>query len=103
MTNNQPPQKEAMPSPTVAVPPNSASSSSALGEKHAEQGKHEKLHAAVKKNWNKLSDEDINLYETSPDRFFSKVKDLHGINQEDAKKKMGEIKTSCGCGTEKAA
>jgi hypothetical protein len=62
-----------------------------------------KLHAEIKKTWNKLSDDEIKLYETQPDQFFDKVKTKQGVNRDDADKKMATMKTSCGCGTEKAA
>jgi uncharacterized protein YjbJ (UPF0337 family) len=66
--------------------------------------KGEKLHAEIKKNWSKLSDEEIRLYEKQPDQFFGKVKEKHGVSKEDAQKRLTEMKSSCGCGgTEKAA
>lgn len=58
---------------------------------------------AIKRVWNKLSDEEVKLYEKQPDQFFSKVKEKYNITMEDAQKRMKEIKASCGCSTEKVA
>lgn len=63
----------------------------------------DKLHAEIKKNWGRLSDEEIKLHSSQPDQFYSKLKEKHGVNKEDAQKRLSEIKTSCGCGSEKAA
>lgn len=69
------------------------------------QGKDPKamLADSIKKTWNKLSDDDIKLYDNQPDQFFDKLKTKHGITREDANKTLRELKTSCGCGSEKAA
>lgn len=59
--------------------------------------------AEMQKSWDKLSPEDMKLYETSPDKFFGVLKDKQGVTRENAEKRLTEIKNSCGCGTEKAA
>jgi len=61
------------------------------------------LNAAVKKEWNKLTDEDINLYATQKDLFFKKVEEKQQIKPEASRKKMQEIEASCGCSSVKAA
>ena len=63
----------------------------------------EKIIAEIKKTWNKLSDDEIKMYETQPEKFFEKVKVKQGINRDEAAKQLKTIKTSCGCGSEKAA
>ncbi len=61
------------------------------------------LDAEIKKTWNKLSDDDIQLYETQPAQFFDKLKTKHGVTREDANKTLRELKVSCGCDSSKAA
>ena len=60
------------------------------------------LRTEIKKTWSKLSDEDVKLYDRQPDLFFKRIKEKHDLNQEDAQKKLDQIKQSCGCGTSKA-
>lgn len=59
----------------------------------------------IKEIWHTLTDEDINLYEKQEENFLNKVKEKHGVNKEDAQKRLKEIKESCGesCVDEKAA
>ena len=61
------------------------------------------ISAEIKKSSSKLSDDDIKLYATQPDTFFSKLKEKQGVSREDAQKRLAEIKTGCGCGSAKAA
>ena len=65
--------------------------------------KAEKLHAEIKKHWNKLTDEEIKLYDKHPDQFFGKVKEKHGTSKEEAHKHLTAMKATCGCASEKAA
>lgn len=81
------------------APANTAGATNATPE----QMKVEKLQAEIKKNWSKLSDADIKLYDKQPDQFFAKVKELYGTSKEDAQKRLTEIKATCGCGSSKAA
>lgn len=58
----------------------------------------------IRKVWSKITDQDIALYEDQPDQFFLKLKEKHGVSQEDAQKRLKAMKTACGsCGTQKAA
>jgi uncharacterized protein YjbJ (UPF0337 family) len=50
----------------------------------------------IKKAWNKLTDEDVGLYETQPEKFFARVKDKHGFSREQAEKRLENIKETCG-------
>lgn len=95
MSNYDQTQKTAAPAGTQQARPASTQQQSESGEK---------LRAEIKKNWSKLSDEEIKLHEKQPDQFFGKVKEKHGVSKEDAQKRLTEMKSSCGCGgTEKAA
>lgn len=62
-----------------------------------------KMNAEIKKTWNRLSDDDVKLYEKQPEQFFSRLKEKHNVSKEDATKRLSEIKAACGCSTEKAA
>lgn len=57
----------------------------------------------IKKAWNKLSDEDVALYENQPDQFFARVKEKHGFSREQTEKRLENIKQTCGsnCGSDK--
>jgi hypothetical protein len=81
----------------------SSNTSGAACSSDSKQNNSAMMASEIKKVWNKLSDEDIKLYEKQPDQFFAKVKEKHNVSTEDAQKRMKEIKASCGCTTEKAA
>lgn len=59
----------------------------------------------IKKAWNKLTDDDVNLYENQPELFFARVKDKHGVTREQAETRLQAIKDTCGsaCDSEKVA
>lgn len=63
----------------------------------------EAMHAEIKKNWGKLTDDEIKLHDKQPDQFFSKVKEKYGLIKEDAQKKLAEIKANCRSCSGKAA
>jgi hypothetical protein len=84
---------------TSSVQPGNAPASV---EKHPERAKNDTLTAEIKKSWNKLSDEDVRLYDRNPEQFFGKLKELHGVSKEDAQKRLAEIKTASASG-ERAA
>jgi uncharacterized protein YjbJ (UPF0337 family) len=102
MTNNNQNQGQKM------APSDRAEESGAKRENESPQrGEREtadKMRAEMKKAWNKLTDEDVVLYEKQPEQFFTKVKEKHGASREEAQKRLTEIKAACGsCGTDKAA
>lgn len=72
-------------------------------EGKSEQDKAAMMNVEIKKVWNKLTDEDIKLYDRQPDQFFSKLKEKHSVSKEDGQKRLQDIKTSCGCSSTKAA
>jgi uncharacterized protein YjbJ (UPF0337 family) len=49
----------------------------------------------IKKAWNKLTDEDVGLYESQPDQFFARVKEKHGFSREQTEKRLENIKETC--------
>lgn len=67
------------------------------------QEKTNALHAEIKKHWNKLTDDEIKMHSKQPDQFFGKVKEKHGVSKDEAQKQLATLKSSCGCGSEKAA
>ena len=85
------------------IPATNTSASNTDSSSVSKQNNSAMMAVEIKKAWNKLSDEDIKLYEKQPDQFFAKVKEKHNVSTEDAQKRMKEIKASCGCNTEKAA
>ena len=95
-------QNDAAKSPTSSKPEGKANQGNTL---HTQSGKKDNatLKAAIKKEWSKLSDEDVNLYETQKDTFFKKIEEKHQIVPEVSRKKLKELEASTGCGTEKAA
>lgn len=58
-----------------------------------------KLQAEIKKTWNKLSDDDVKLYENKRDQFFAKLQEKQNVSREDGQKKMQELEKACGCGS----
>lgn len=93
MTNPEQNQKPA----SATVPANAAP------EAATQKNNAEKINAEIKKSWNRLSDDDVKLYEKQPDQFFSKLKEKHNVSKEDATKRLSEIKSACGNVSEKAA
>lgn len=92
MSNNDQNQKSNVTPAVTAAPAKSGADKAAM------------FTTEVKKAWNKLSDDEIRLYETDKDAFFAKLKEKHSVSKEDAQKRIAEIKTECGnCSTEKAA
>ena len=63
----------------------------------------QKLNTKIKETWSGLSDEDIKLYATKPDQFFSKLQEKQKVSKEDAQKQMKQMEKDCGCGVAKAA
>jgi len=70
-----------------------------------EQEKSAMIKTEIKKAWNKLSEDDVNLYESQPDLFFARIKDKHGANREQAEARLQSIKNTCrnACSSEKVA
>lgn len=62
------------------------------------------LNGEIKKTWSRLTDDEVKLHAEQPDQFFAAVKTKYGTDKEEAKKRLTEIKTSCGaCSSDKAA
>lgn len=51
-------------------------------------GKFDQIKGEIKKQWGKLTDNDIALYEGSQDKFFGRVKEEYGIAKEEAEKQI---------------
>lgn len=55
------------------------------------EGKLDQLKGGIKKTWAKLTDNDVLLFEGQKDKFYGKIKELHGDTREAAEKKMEEL------------
>ena len=53
-----------------------------------------RLNVKIKKNWGKLSDEEVDSYQTRPDLFYSSVKEKYGMFQDDIEKSIKKLKAS---------
>ena len=53
--------------------------------------KNPQLAARMKETWSGLSDEDIKLYSSNREQFFTKLDEKQGVSKEDAQKRMQEI------------
>lgn len=60
--------------------------------KQQTEGKLEQLKGSIKETWSKLTDNDLLLLEAEQDKFFGKIKELHGDQREVAEKKLEELK-----------
>ena len=50
-----------------------------------------RLNDKIRKNWDRLSEDEIMLYYGSPDEFYATIKERYGIFKEDAKKSMDKF------------
>lgn len=67
------------------------------------EGKWEQFKGGLKKTWGKLTDNDLMLYEGQRDKFYGKVKELHGDSQEAAEKKISELQRTYKYDEDRAA
>jgi len=99
MTNKEQNQTAATKTSPQEIQRNTAENANAARDTHEKakpgQEKSLTLNAEIKKVWNKLTDEDINLYEKQPEQFFGRVKDKQGLSLEQAKERMTIIKKAC--------
>ena len=64
--------------------------------KERRDGKLEQLKGSIKKTWAKLTDNDLLLLEGQRDKFYGKIKELHGESREAAEKKLAGLEKSSG-------
>lgn len=98
--------KEQSESSTLTTTENEKDTAKKTSEKtKSPQEKAAMIKSEIKKAWNKLTDDDINLHESQPEAFFARVKEKHGTTREQAEARLQSIKNTCshGCGSEKAA
>ncbi|MDP2206798.1 MAG: hypothetical protein Q8K65_10890 [Alphaproteobacteria bacterium] len=93
MTNNKEQNKAA--TPEVKTSAGSLQQNNPATDKST-QDKAGMIKTEIKKAWNKLTDEDVSLYETQPEQFFASVKDKHGFSREQTEKRLENIKETCG-------
>ena len=60
--------------------------------KQQTEGKLDQLKGGIKKTWGKLTDNDMMLLEGEQDKFFGRIKELHGDEREVAEKKLEQLK-----------
>jgi len=53
-----------------------------------------RLNDKIKKNWDRLTEDEILLYYGSQDEFYATVKAKYGIFREDAKRRMDQFERS---------
>ena len=66
-------------------------------------GGNAKVHEKIKQAWNKLSEDDVKLYDTNRMQFFNRLKEKQNVSKDDAEKKIKEFEADCGCASNKAA
>ena len=71
--------------------------------KQQAQGKMEQLKGSIKKTWGKLTDNDMALLDGEQDKFFGKIKELHGDEREVAEKKLDQLKKEAAANDSRAA
>ena len=71
--------------------------------KQQTEGKLEQLKGSIKKTWGKLTDNDMALMEGETDKFFGKIKELHGDEREVAEKKLAQLKKDAAASDSRAA
>ena len=68
----------------------------------ANQGQNEnqeQMNTQFKQTWNKLSNDDVDLYHSGKrDQFLGKLQEKHGLNKDEGEKKLKGIEESCGGG-----
>lgn len=69
------------------------------------EGHAQKLTAEIKKAFPKLSDEEIALQATAPDKFYEAVQTKQGIKKDEAEKTVKKMDADCvaACATDKGA
>jgi hypothetical protein len=63
----------------------------------------QKLTAEIKKAFPKLSDQDIGLQATAPDKFYEAVKTKQGIEKAEAEKTVKKLDAECAAACSKSA
>lgn len=56
------------------------------------KGKWKQMKGNVKKNWGKLTDDDLDVIEGNKDILAGKIQERYGISKEEAKKQVDEYK-----------
>ncbi len=51
-----------------------------------------RLNTKIKKNWDKLSDEEIASYQEQPEAFYKAVKEKYGMFKDDAERRIKKLK-----------
>ncbi len=59
-------------------------------------GNWEQLKGEVKRQWGKLTDNDVTLLKGDRQKFLGKVQEIHGIKREEAEKKLKELEKNSG-------
>jgi uncharacterized protein YjbJ (UPF0337 family) len=59
------------------------------------------FYAKIKEAWNKMSDDDVKLYNTSRDKFFALLNEKHHVNKEEAERKIAEFQKTMSATNDK--
>lgn len=71
--------------------------------KQQTQGKLEQLKGSIKKTWGSLTDDDVLLADGQLDKFYGRIKELHGDEREVAEKKLDQLKKDADASGVRAA
>lgn len=71
--------------------------------KQQTEGKLEQLKGSIKKTWAKLTDDDATLADGQLDKFYGRIKELHGDERDVAEKKFEQLKKDAGANDTRAA
>jgi len=59
------------------------------------EGKFEQLKGKIKQTWDRLTDDEIDLYNGRQQEFFGKLLEKHGVVKEEAEKTIKELEEAC--------
>ncbi len=71
--------------------------------KQQTEGKLDQVKGTIKKTWGKLTDDDVMLADGQLDKFFGRVKEMHGDEREVAEKKLEQLKKDAAASGTRAA
>ena len=71
--------------------------------KQQTEGKLAQLKGGIKKTWAKLTDDDVLLADGQLDKFYGRIKEMHGDEREVAEKKLEQLKKDAAASDNRAA
>lgn len=62
-----------------------------------------KFHAEIKKNWSRLTDNEIRMYNGRRALFFDRMAEKYGLNRDDAQRRLAELEEAFWSRAEKVS